>query len=267
MSKFFELANLEGRTALITGATGKLGSTFALTLANLGANVILVDLPESNFDELESSILESSTVKVSKYRCNLESEIDRKVMIAALKESHNVIDVLVNNAAFVGTADLPGWTVAFEEQNLQTWRRAFEVNLTAVFDLCQKFSPELRKSKNGSIINIASIYGLFGPDWDLYEGTNLGNPAAYAVSKGGLVQLTRWLAATIGPDVRVNAIAPGGLLRDQSPEFINRYSKKNILGRMGSEEDLVGAIAYFASDLSKYVTGQILSIDGGWGVK
>jgi len=124
----------------------------------------------------------------------------------------------------------------------------------------------LASSQNASIVNIASIYGLHAPDWSLYEGTALGNPAAYGVSKGGLIQLTRWLSTTLAPTVRVNAIAPGGIFRSQPEEFVKKYSSKTPLNRMASENDFQGAIAFLATDLSKYVTGQVLSVDGGWGV-
>jgi NAD(P)-dependent dehydrogenase (short-subunit alcohol dehydrogenase family) len=93
----------------------------------------------------------------------------------------------------------------------------------------------------------------------------MGNPAAYGVSKGGLVQLTRWLATTIAPSVRVNAISPGGVFRNQPEVFQNRYIERTPLGRMATEDDFRGAIAYLASDLSSYVTGQVLRVDGGWG--
>ena len=176
------------------------------------------------------------------------------------------LNILVNNAAFVGTTELQGWNVPFEEQSLDAWRSALEVNLTAVFDLSRGLVPLLKVSKGGNIINIASIYGMFGPDWRLYDQTSMSNPAAYGVSKGGLIQLTRWLATTISPEVRVNAISPGGILRGQPREFVSRYEEKTPLKRMASEEDFRGAIAYLASDLSAYVTGQILSVEGGWGV-
>ena len=94
----------------------------------------------------------------------------------------------------------------------------------------------------------------------------MSNPAAYGASKGGLIQLTRWLATTIAPQVRVNAISPGGIFRNQPSEFLDRYKLKTPLGKMATEDDFRGAIAYLASDLSNYVTGQILQVDGGWGV-
>jgi NAD(P)-dependent dehydrogenase (short-subunit alcohol dehydrogenase family) len=115
------------------------------------------------------------------------------------------------------------------------------------------------------VINIASIYGLYGPDWSLYENTRMGNPAAYAVSKGGMIQLTRWLSTTIAPHVRVNTISPGGIFRNQPDEFVQKYNRKVPLGRMATEEDFRGAIGFLASDLSAYITGQNLMVDGGWG--
>ena len=93
----------------------------------------------------------------------------------------------------------------------------------------------------------------------------MGNPAAYAVSKGGLIQLTRWLATTSAPDVRVNAISPGGIFRNQTEVFVKRYVNKIPLERMAIEDDFRGVIAFLGSDMSSYVTGQNLMIDGGWG--
>ncbi|MEQ9125986.1 MAG: SDR family oxidoreductase, partial [Alphaproteobacteria bacterium] len=171
---------------------------------------------------------------------------------------------LVNPAAFVGSSNLAGWAVPFERQAVETWRMALEVNLTAPFVLAQALAPSLARSKRGSIVNIGSIYGLVGPDMRLYEGTGMGNPAAYAASKGGLLLFTRWLATTLEPDVRVNAISPGGVARGQDSEFRDRYLTRTPLGRMAIEEDFKGAIAYLASDLSAYVTGQVLTVDGGW---
>jgi NAD(P)-dependent dehydrogenase (short-subunit alcohol dehydrogenase family) len=105
---------------------------------------------------------------------------------------------------------------------------------------------------------------MVGPDMRLYEGTGMGSPAAYAASKGGLLQLTRWLATVLAPTIRVNAVTPGGILRGQPQVFRERYIARTPLGRMGSEEDLQGAVAYLASDLSAYVTGHNLVVDGGW---
>lgn len=266
MTTIKELMNLKGRRALITGATGGLGKVMADTLAELGADLILVDRPGSDFGSLNATLIERWDVQIKHYYCDLEQQVQRTELIDWLKNDGDGLNILINNAAFVGASELTGWAVPFEEQTLDTWRRALEVNLTAVFDLCQGLSPILKVAKGASIINIASIYGEYGPDWNLYEGTSMSNPAAYGVSKGGLIQLTRWLATTFTRSARINTISPGGVYRNQPEVFVKRYETKTPLGRMATEDDFRGAVAYLASDLSKYVTGQNLAVDGGWGV-
>ena len=264
MTTLKELMNLKGRRALITGAHGGLGRVMAHTLAELGADLILVDRPGIDTQRLEGELRNQWSVQTRSLECDLEDDSERRAMIEVVRSHSGGLAILINNAAFVGTTGLEGWVAPFEEQTVATWRRAMEVNLTAVFHLCQAFMPELRASRRGSIINIASIYGEYGPDWRLYEGTTMGNPAAYAASKGGLIQLTRWLATTAGPAVRVNAISPGGIFRNQPSVFVERYTARTPMGRMAAEDDVRGAIAYLATDLSRYVTGQNLRVDGGW---
>lgn len=266
MTTLKELMSLKGRCALLTGAVGGLGAVMADTLAELGADLILVDRPGTDFSPLRQYLSGKWSIQTQALECDLEIEAERKAMIEVVKADRQGLNILINNAAFIGASNLQGWAVHFEEQTLDTWRRAMEVNLTAAFHLCQAFSPQLRAGEGGNIINIVSIYGEYGPDWRLYEGTSMGNPAAYGASKGGLIQLTRWLATTLSPKVRVNAISPGGLFRNQPEVFVQRYSDKTPLGRMATEDDLRGAVAFLASDLSRYVTGQNLMVDGGWGV-
>ena len=122
----------------------------------------------------------------------------------------------------------------------------------------------LRVNPGAVVLNIGSIYGAVGPDLRLYKETNLGNPAAYAASKGGVRAITKWLATVLAPEIRVNLISPGGIWRGQDQRFVDRYTENTPLKRMATEQDLKGAIAYFVSDLSAYVTGQELFIDGGW---
>lgn len=266
MTSIAELMSMKGRRALITGAAGGIGRVIAQTLAELGADLLLVDKPAAAYGTLAADIAKQWRVRVDRTECDLELQEDRSRLVKSILAHDAGLDVLINNAAFVGTSTLQGWATSFEAQTVETWRRALEVNLTAVFDLVQGLSPLLKKSKGGSIINIASIYGSYGPDYSLYAGTELGNPAAYAASKGGLLQLSRWLSTTLAPDVRVNTISPGGVQRNQPEAFVRRYEARTPLGRMASEDDFRGAIAYFASDLSRYCTGQNLAVDGGWGV-
>lgn len=256
--------NLEGRCALITGANGGIGKQMALTIAELGGDLILVDHPEMEFSNILQE-LEKYNVEINLIHCDLEDEQSRRDLINQVNDNTlSPLNILINNAAFVGTSDIQGWVTEFEEQTVATWRRALEVNLTAAFDLSKGFAAKLKVNKGSVIINIGSIYGILGPDYSLYEGTSMGNPAAYAASKGGLTQLSRWLATTLAPDIRVNTISPGGVFRDQPEVFVDRYNNKAPLARMATEEDFKGAIAYLASDLSAYVTGENLIVDGGW---
>jgi NAD(P)-dependent dehydrogenase (short-subunit alcohol dehydrogenase family) len=260
-----KLMSLNGRWTLITGATGQLGRVIADSLAELGSNLILVDRFEIELEELSASLISRWGVSVLSMPCDLEQADQRLALIKNVKSLDCGLNVLINNAAFVGASNLQGWALPFEQQTVETWRRALEVNLTAVFELCQGFTPILREAEGANIINIASIYGMYGPDWSLYEGTSMSNPAAYGASKGGVIQLSRWLSTTIAPQVRVNSISPGGILRGQPESFIERYQARTPLGRLATEDDFRGAVVYFASDLSQYVTGQNLSVDGGWG--
>lgn len=266
MTTLSQLMTISGRRVLITGANGYLGRCMADTMAELGADLVLLDRPGTDFAQLKNELAEKWKVKVTFLKYDLELQDERNALIARVKSDGLGLDCLINNAAFVGSADLQGWVAPFEEQTIDTWRRAIEVNLTATFHLCQAFAPELRLSKGGNIINIASIYGEYGPDMGLYAGTAMGNPAAYSASKGGLLQLTRWLATTMAPQVRVNAISPGGVFRNQPELFVERYISKTPLKRMATEDDFRGTVAYLATGMSSFVTGQTLRVDGGWGV-
>lgn len=263
MTNLEQLMNLRGRRAMLTGALGGLGRVMATTLAEQGADLLLVDRPGADFAPLLET-LQQWKIDVACVSCDIEQQTERHALMERIKGDGKSLSILVNNAAFVGTTGLQGWAVPFEQQSMDTWRRALEVNLSAAFDFCQGLAPLLRTSTGASVINIASMYGFLGPDWRLYEGTSMSNPAAYAASKGGLIQLTRWLATTLSPQVRINAISPGGIARNQPEIFVERYDARTPLGRMATEEDFAGALAFLASDMSAYVTGQNLIVDGGW---
>ncbi len=266
MTTIAKLMNLKGRRGLITGAAGHIGCVIAQTLAELGSELILVDRPGANYGTLIEEIEREWEVKVQTFDCDLELQEDRDRLVESIRQQEEGLDVLVNNASFAGTPGLQGWATDFEHQTVETWRRALEVSLTASFDLCKGFAPLLNQSRGGSIINISSIYGSYGPDYGLYVGTEMCNPAAYGAAKGGLIQLTRWLSTTLAPQVRANVLSPGGVFRNQPEVFVERYEARTPLKRMATEDDFRGAIAYLASDLSLYVTGQNLAVDGGWGV-
>lgn len=259
-----ELMDLSGRVVLITGGAGYVAAEAAAAVAELGAAVFLADREGDKAEALAELLASRFDVATRAATVDLTDEEDVRALPGRAVQSLGGLNVIINAAALVSSMPLEGWAVPFEQQSLKTWREAVEVNLTSTFVLAQSAAPMLRQSESGSIINISSIYGMVGPDMSLYEGTKMGNPAAYAASKGGLLQVTRWLATVLAPRVRVNAIAPGGILRGQPEPFVTRYEERTPLGRMGREEDLKGAIAYLASDLSAYVTGHNLVVDGGW---
>ena len=264
MKTLKELMDLRGRVAVVTGGGGHLGTVLGEALAELGARIAVVDVRADACEAAARRIREAFNVDAQPLPADLAREEEVRALPAAVLDRFGRLDILVNCAALVGTSDLQGWAVAFEKQSPATWRRALEINLTAPFVLAQAAASALRASGHGTVINVLSTYGLVGPDLGLYAGTALGNPAAYGASKGGLLQLTRWLATVLAPDIRVNAISPGGIERGQPAAFQERYRARTPLRRMAAEEDFKGAVAYLASDLSAYVTGQNLVVDGGW---
>lgn len=259
-----ELMSLTDRTALITGGGGHIGFAIAEALAEAGAKIALVDRNKDQLEANAKSLRDWFSIDVDLQVVELADEKSVRELPQWVEHRFGSLDILFNCAAFVGTSALDGWAVPFEQQETKAWRAAFEVNVTAVFELVQAALPLLRRSGKGAVVNISSLYGVAGPDWGLYEGTKMGNPAAYGASKGALNQLTVWLATTLAPDVRVNCISPGGVWRNQPPEFIARYEERVPMKRMAIEEDFKGAALFLSSDLSAYVTGQNILVDGGW---
>lgn len=253
MKTLQELGSLKGRRALVTGGAGHIGETACETLAELGAEVAALDL--------EKKKIPSARYFVA---CDLSDEKATRAAAKKVIAELGGLDILIHCAAFVGTTQFPGWAVPFEKQSVEAWDAALRVNLTSAFVLAQETKEALKKSGHGSLILIGSIAGVAAPTPGLYEGTEMVSPAAYNASKGGLLQLTRYLATELAPQIRVNMVSPGGIFRNQPEIFHQRYKERTPLKRMATEEDLKGAIAYLASDLSQYVTGHNLVVDGGW---
>ncbi len=264
--KIQDLMSLRNRVAVVTGAAGHIGRALCATLAELGAQVVVLDRAEGPCRDVADQLTRTYAVQCVPLTVDLMQESDVMSVCPRVLDQLGQMDILVNCAAFVGTSNLEGWVTDFARQMAAPWRSALELNLTVPFLLTQSCTEALSQSGHGSVINVASIYGIVGPDMSLYEGTAMGNPAAYAASKGGLIQLTKWLSTVMAPKVRVNTLTPGGIARGQAEAFQQRYVKRTPLARMGTEEDMMGAVAYLASDLSAYVTGQNIVIDGGWTV-
>lgn len=264
MRKLDELMTLSGRTALVIGGAGHIGLAVGEALVELGASVGILDLDPA---ECERRVKDLSHIRPNcamAIACDLLDEPATRDALEKVIKELGSLDIAVHCAAYVGTSLVPGWGVPFQQQTITAWDAAMRVNLTSVLVMAQEAKGALEISGHGSMILFSSIYGMVGPEMRLYEGTDMANPAAYNASKAGVLQLTRYLATVLAPAVRVNAISPGGVQRNQPNVFQERYVARTPLGRMATEEDLKGAVAYLASDLSAYVTGHNLVVDGGW---
>lgn len=264
MRSVAELLDLTGRAVLVTGGAGHIGLAACQALLELGADVAVLDMDARGCEERAAALSRGCKARVLPVPCDLRDEEATRTAVGQVIARLGRLDILVHCAAYVGTTQVPGWVVPFDRQTVEAWDAAMQVNLTAAFVMVQEAREALAASGAGSVVLFGSTYGIVGPDMRLYEGTEMGNPAGYAASKGGLLQLTRYLATVLAPRVRVNAISPGGVIRGQPGAFQERYTSRTPLGRMATEEDLKGAVAYLASDLSAYVTGHNLVVDGGW---
>ena len=199
---------------------------------------------------------------------------DKKSVHALVKKTlklYGRIDGLVNNAGidpkFEGR-EAKKHTHSFEEYPLELWNQSMDVNITGMFLMAQAVAPAMLSQSKGSIVNIASTYGLVGPDQRLYQKKGakpMFKPVAYSVTKAGVLGLTRYLATYwAGRGIRVNTLTPGGVYHGHDKEFVKRYSDRTPLGRMAKQDEYNAAIIFLLSDASSYMTGSNLVIDGGW---
>jgi NAD(P)-dependent dehydrogenase (short-subunit alcohol dehydrogenase family) len=260
--------DLQGRVALVTGATGLLGREHCHALRAAGARVIVADLDRDKCEAFAHELGESATGVV--LDVSRRESVDSA--LAAIRPRSETIDILVNNAAVNDMFENPvvaGEQSRFENYPEAMWRKMFDVNVTGMFLCCQVFGAQMARQRRGSIINIASTYGIVAPDQSLYrrpDGTQaFYKSAAYPATKGAVIAFTRFLAAYWGKNgVRVNTLSPGGVENSQDDYFVESYSSKTPLGRMASPQDYRGAIVFLASDASGYMTGANLVVDGGW---
>jgi len=255
---------LQDTVALITGGAGHIGGETAQRLAAQGCHVVIVDKNEEAAAKLCESLAAEHNIKTLALSDDLLEEKTFETIAAKVEQAFGRLDFIVNNAAFYD--DMPGWGVPYEQEGYEAWLKVMQVNLLAPFFLVQKLTPLLKKSDHASIVNVSSIYGVTAPDHSLYEGLDMSNPAAYAASKGGLIQLTKWLSTVLAPDIRVNAVTPGGVARGQNETFVKRYESKTPLARMATENDVARAILFLLSSDASYITGQNIIVDGGWTV-
>ena len=260
--------DLEGRVAVVTGGLGLLGKRFCEALLDAGADVVVADL--------DGAACRRRAEELGGRARGHALDVTQRASITALAERLRGpdgtarLDVLVNSAAIDDRFDpASGDLSRFEVYPLERWQRALDVNLTGTFLTCQILGTEMARRGKGSIINVASTYGLVAPDQRLYRQADgsqqFWKSAAYPTAKSGVLGLTRFVAtywASAG--VRANALCPGGVENGQDPEFLASYRSRTPLGRMADPQDMSGAVVFLASDASRYMTGASLVVDGGW---
>jgi NAD(P)-dependent dehydrogenase (short-subunit alcohol dehydrogenase family) len=259
---------LQGKVAIVTGATGLLGKEHCRALSEAGAAVVAADLDVEKCAALAAE-LGTSAMGLS---LDVTDRTSVDAGLASVMKRYGAIDVLVNNAAVNDMFENPalaGEQSRFENYPEAMWRKMFDVNVTGTFFCSQVFGTQMAKQRRGSIINIASTYGLVGPDQSIYkrpDGTQgFYKSAAYPATKGAVIAFTRFLAAYWGASgVRANTLSPGGVENSQDDHFVQTYSSKTPLGRMANPNDYRGAVVFLASDASSYMTGANLVVDGGW---
>lgn len=274
--KSSELFSLEGKTVVLTGASGFLGRTFAQALLANGARVVALGRSERLLREGKSWAEEYGENKAAIYRVDMYDLPALENTLDQIVEREQSIDVLINNAHELGAAT--GFNVpegSLDEATFDCWMRNLTGGVYWAALTTQKFGARMKKQGAGSIINISTMYALVAPRPQLYQGTQFLNPPAYSASKAALLSFTRYIASFWGPyGIRANAILPGpfsnvedigaeNAVQRDSP-FLERLKTFTCLGRIGQPRELVGALLLLASDASSFMTGQGIVVDGGW---
>lgn len=266
------LFSLLGKTALVTGSLGLIGKNHCHALAQAGANVVVCDLDPEACEVFARELMSLYPGESMGVACDITRKDSVDHLKTRLLDQFGCIDVLVNNAALNDRFENPDSAAEqskFENFPVELFRQTLEVNITGMFLCSQVLGSEMARRGSGSIINIASTYGMVAPDQSLYcrpgGEQHFYKSAAYPVSKGAVISFTRFLAAYWGHcGVRVNTLSPGGVENQQEVFFIDNYAKRTPLGRMALPTDYQGAIVFLASEASAYMTGANLVVDGGW---
>lgn len=256
------LFDLTGKTAIVTGGAGHIGKSLSAGLAEHGATVIVVDTDEVAgqrvADEIPGNAEHRST--------DITSESEVKELMDSVMNDHSSLDILVNAA--LPRAENSGQ--AYEEISIETWRKNVDLHLNSYFLTSYTASVRMKnQDEGGSIINLGSIYGFQGLDFDIYKYSDVPASGDYFAIKGGVINMTRYLATYLAQfDVRANIISPGGVFDEEmNTSFVEEYEKNTPLNRMAEPDDFKGPVVFLSSEASSYVTGENLVVDGGWTIK
>ncbi|MGE5351531.1 MAG: SDR family oxidoreductase [Ignavibacteriales bacterium] len=240
---------LKEKIIIVTGGSGLIGRELVADIERNGGKAINADIGAPT--DLEKGFLHMDITDDS----SIEEGIGRIV------SRYGRIDGLVNNA-YPRTKD---WGRKFEDIEPASWRMNVDMQMNSYFVISQNVLRQMSHQGSGSIVNIASIYGVVGNDFTLYEDYGGTSPAAYSAIKGGIINFTRYLASYYGKKgIRVNCVSPGGMFDNQHPSFLAKYNAKVPMGRMGNPDDIAPSVSFLLSEGAKYITGQNLVVDGGW---
>lgn len=260
---------LDGRVAIVTGVLGLLGPVWARALLDAGAMVVGLDLAGAKISKDFADLKKIYGDRLGLIRADILKRKTLEKALAICKKQYGNPIILVNNAGIdqPPIAQKRGYYLG--DIPFEVGQKIVEVNLLGAFQMMQIFGREMVRAKRGSIINIASHYGLVSPDPSFYTHIKTDppflKPPMYGPSKAALMQLTRYMAVLWGKyNVRINSISPGGVFNNQDLRFVRKYSLRVPLGRMASKEDLIGPLVFLASDASSYVTGANIVVDGGF---
>ena len=254
--------DIKNKAVIITGGAGLLGTAFSKACAEYGANVVIVDINEEKANELAEQIKkETRNNNVVFQKCDITNTNDILNLVDTSVNKFGKIDALVNNAY----PRNKNYGKKFEDVTYEDFCENVNMHLGGYFLITQQVANVMMKQNYGNIINMASIYGFSAPRFEIYERTDMTMPIEYAAIKGGVINLTKYLASYLGRyNIRVNAISPGGVFNNQPESFVKKYSEKVVLGkRMANTDDLIGVLLFLLSDTSKYITGQNIVVDGG----
>ncbi len=261
------LFRLDGQVAIVTGAAGLLGEQHAIALADCGARLVLTDLREDKCRERAAELTRRTGMPALGLAGDVTSKASWEQVLARALAEFGQVDILVNNAGFTNQSRSANYAAPFPDFPVEDWNAILGVNLTGTFLGCQVVGRHMLERRAGSIINLASLYGVVSPNHRMYPGTGIAQPSAYSVSKAGVIALTRYLGTLWAEQgVRVNCITPGGVFNQHPDLFTQRFSALVPMGRMERKDELRGAVVFLASAASAYCVGHNLVVDGGWTV-
>lgn len=253
---------------LITGVSGQLGAEYAQAFLARGAKVVGLDVGQSARSE---ALIAEHTANYQVVSADVTNKASLQSALVQAETKFGIPTVLINNAAIDSPPSAPPEENGpFEDYPEASWDKVIDVNLKGVYLCCQVFGAAMAKANKGSIINVASTYGVVSPDQNLYEyrrkrGEVFYKPVAYSASKSGIINLTRYLAVYWAKqNVRVNSLTIAGVFNNQEQAFLDSYCGRIPVGRMANVDEYNGSILFLASEASRYMTGHNLVVDGGW---